>query len=184
MNATAWIIVAIVAVIIVAVVLAALAVSRRRARSAQLRDRFGPEYDRTVDASGDQRTAERELAARLDRHDQIELHDIDPSRREEFRQQWMRVQTAFVDDPRSATDRAATLVHDAMLARGYPDGDRATLIDMMSVDHPDLVPEYRRAHEATLRGRNGDSDTEEFRRTVLRYRTVFDRVLAGDRSRA
>jgi len=61
MTQTGWIVVAII--IVAALVVGAVLWSRRR-RSEHLRDRFGPEYDRAVDAKGDRAKAEAELAER------------------------------------------------------------------------------------------------------------------------
>ena len=55
MSQSVWIIVAVIAVAVLAG--AAILWSRRR-RSEHLKDRFGREYDRTVDAKGDRAKAE------------------------------------------------------------------------------------------------------------------------------
>ena len=55
MSTTGWVILAIVVGVVVIAALAMMA-SRSR-RSAALRDRFGPEYDRTVESAGSRRTA-------------------------------------------------------------------------------------------------------------------------------
>ena len=62
MSTTGWVILAIVVGVVVIAALAMMA-SRSR-RSAGLRDRFGPEYDRTVQSAGSRRTAERDLHER------------------------------------------------------------------------------------------------------------------------
>lgn len=62
--------------------------------------------------------------------------------------------------------------------RGYPvDGfdEQASLI---SVDHPDLVENYRAAHELQRRSRTDGSTTEDLRDAMLRYRSLFDELLA------
>ena len=150
-------------------------IARRQRRSLQTR--FLSEYDRTVRKTGDRRAAERELQGRIDRHDTVDLRDIDATRREALRGEWLAVQVSFVDDPGEAIMRAARLVHDTMSERGYPGNDIAEQIDLISVDYPDLVPEFRRAHLSVLRGRSGDADTEELRQAFMRYRAVFDRLL-------
>jgi hypothetical protein len=181
MSATAWIVLAIVVVAVI--VLAATIMSWLRARRRrQLRERFGPEYDRTVDAVGNERKAAKDLQDRAGRRDEIELHDIPPQRREVFRGEWSGVQASFVDDPSNALSNAARLVHDAMTERGYPDDGSASQIDMVSVDYPDLVQKFRSAHETSVRGRSGDAETEELRVAMLRYRAVFDRMLTPEQS--
>ena len=73
MSTTGWVILAIVAGVVV-VALVAMSMSRSR-RSSGLRDRFGPEYDRTVTEAGSRRTAEKDLR---DREEQYESMDIQP----------------------------------------------------------------------------------------------------------
>ena len=58
-----WILIA-VAVAAIAVVLVATFSMSRRKRTDRLRERFGPEYERTVFETGEQKAAEKELAAR------------------------------------------------------------------------------------------------------------------------
>ncbi len=163
-------------VLIAAAIYARHIIEKKRRRSLQTR--FLSEYDRTVQKTGDRRAAERELQGRIDKYDNVvRLHDIDATRKEVIRAEWLSVQVSFVDDPRRAISKAARVVHDAMTERGYPDNDAGEQIDLISVDHPDLVPEFRRAHISTFRGRSGDADTEELRQAFLRYRAVFNRLL-------
>jgi flagellar biosynthesis/type III secretory pathway M-ring protein FliF/YscJ len=60
-----WQIAVIVVVALVVVAVAWMVVQRQRTQ--RLSEKFGPEYQRTVEASGDQRAAERELEARTER---------------------------------------------------------------------------------------------------------------------
>jgi hypothetical protein len=64
MAAAVWIVIAVAALLVIGLV-AYFAVGR--GRTVSLRSRFGREYDRTVEATGDQREAERELTARQER---------------------------------------------------------------------------------------------------------------------
>ena len=78
MDAWVWILIA-VAVVVIVLIVAGMAATTRRRRS-HLRDRFGPEYDRTVDA-GKRRAAERDLREREQEHDQLELRPLSPASR-------------------------------------------------------------------------------------------------------
>jgi hypothetical protein len=171
---------ALVVVILAGLVLIAIAIFARhvieRRRRRSLRARFGTEYDRTLHATGDRKAAERELQRRIDRHDRVQLREIGVTRKDAIRGEWLAVQISFVDDPRRAISRAARLVHDAISERGYPSDDAGEQIDLISVDYPELVPEFRRAHLSTLRGRAGQADTEELRQAFLRYRLLLYRL--------
>ena len=72
---------AVVLIILVLLVLVVLGVviSRRR-RSSQLQQHFGPEYERSVAASGDRRAAEAELAERRQRREEFDVRDLAPGR--------------------------------------------------------------------------------------------------------
>ncbi|HXQ37236.1 MAG TPA: hypothetical protein VN843_24715, partial [Anaerolineales bacterium] len=53
----------------------------RRQRTKRLQEKFGPEYERTLNELGDKRQAEHELAARLDH---VKALDIRPLSAEEI----------------------------------------------------------------------------------------------------
>src|SRR2546425_2324754 len=143
MQTVVWI--AIVVAILIVVGLG-LAVFVQRQRSRHLRDRFGPEYDRTVSSVGDQRQAEQELAAREQRRRQFEIRELDPQMRARYLEDWRRVQLRFVDSPVEALGEADALVTVVMRQRGYPmDGFEQAAADV-SVDHPRAVEAYRAAH--------------------------------------
>lgn len=57
-------VIVVAAVVVIALIALLWALSRRR----HLRERFGPEYERTVEERGDRRAAERDLRAREERH--------------------------------------------------------------------------------------------------------------------
>jgi hypothetical protein len=92
----------------------------------------------------------------------------------------MGVQINFVDAPDDACAEAEHLVDRVMRARGYPVGDFETQADLVSVDHPELVDEYRRAHE-TLHGRDGSTRLEDLRVAFVAYRGLFSDLVAEQR---
>jgi FtsZ-interacting cell division protein ZipA len=111
MTQTAWIIVAIV--VIALIVIAAIGWSRRR-RSDHLRDRFGREYDRTVEAAGGRAKAEADLAEREKRVDKLDIRPLNADERGKFLDRWSEVQARFVDDPARAAAFADALLGDLM----------------------------------------------------------------------
>jgi len=70
MDTWIWIVIAAVVVLAVILIVAAAMASRRR-RTHHLQERFGPEYDRTVESADRRRRAERELREREARHDSL-----------------------------------------------------------------------------------------------------------------
>ena len=97
-TAVSWTIV--VLGIAVIVVVAALASRHRsRLRSAELRQRFGPEYDRAVQDYGSSARAERELEARTRRVKHLKFRELNETDRARFAATWNVIQSQFVDDP-------------------------------------------------------------------------------------
>jgi hypothetical protein len=169
-----------VAVILAVAVLAWLYMQRRhRATTAKLRQRFGPEYERAVAEHGSEGRAEAQLAARETRVDKLKIRDLDPGERKHFSGQWQASQARFVDDPKGAVTEADVLVSSLMQARGYPVADFNQRAADMSVDHPQVVANYRSAHEIAVRLGRGDASTEDLRTATLHYRSLFEELVQG-----
>ena len=166
----------IIAVIVVAAVIAIGWVVARRRRTETLRQRFGPEYDRAVREQGPNQ-AERALLDRKQRVEKLTIRELGASERERFVTEWRRVQSHFVEDPEGAVHDADQLVVRVMQARGYPMSNFEQRAADISVDHPEVVDNYRAAHEIALRQRRGEASTEDLRNAVIYYRTLFDELL-------
>ena len=176
MTQTAWIIVAIVVVAIV--VIGAIMWSRRR-RSEHLRDHFGPEYDRAVEAKGDRAKAEADLAERQKRVEKLDIRPLEPAERREFAARWDDVQARFVDDPPRAVSFADALLGDVMKTRGYPVSDFDQRAGDISVDHPVVVDHYHKAHDIAVRQERGQASTEDLRQAMIHYRALFDDLVGA-----
>ena len=179
MSQIAWLVLLVVAVIVVAAI-AWWAGQRRRTR--HLQERFGPEYQRTVDTTGDRSRAERELETRQERVEAFDIKPLEPAARDRFLERWKVTQALFVDDPSSAVDQADVLIGEVMRARGYPVGNFEQRAADISVDHPQVVDHYRTAHRIAERQRTGDADTESLRQAMVHYRALFSDLLDIDTS--
>lgn len=168
-------------VVLLLIAAAAYAASQRKKRE-HLRERFGPEYERTVERSDSTREAERDLAEREQFRDQLRLRELSPAERDRYCQQWDSVQSSFVDRPEAAVREADTLVGQVMRDRGYPVDDFETQADLVSVDHPEIVSHYRRAHEVAVRNDRDGTTTEDRREAFVHFRALFDNLL-GDGQR-
>ncbi|MGW5737698.1 MULTISPECIES: hypothetical protein [Streptomyces] len=173
----------ITAVIIAVVVIAAAAVlfiGLRRARGGGhgLKQRFGPEYDRTVTRhDGDVRAAEHELRERVRLHGSLKTEPLPPGARERYLAQWAGVQEQFVESPQQAVVEADALLARLARDRGFPDGTHfEEQVDALSVHHAHSVHGYRSVHTAT-RGQNG---TEEMREAMVEARRLFEALVAED----
>ena len=174
MPESTYIIIAVLAIALVLVVAFALWRSRR---SRRLRDQFGPEYERTLEEAGKRGAAERELERRRHRVEKLTLRDLDPEERRDFGRRWRAVQVDFVDRPAEAVEAADKLITAVMVARGYPGGNFDQRVADASVDHAQLVPDYRLARQIAESSRRGEASTEELRQAVVCYRNLFQEML-------
>ena len=63
-----------------------------------------------------------------------------------------------------------------MKARGYPVSNFDQRAADISVDHPQVVVNYRFAHEVMQRFGTGETTTEELREAMIHYRSLFDEL--------
>jgi hypothetical protein len=168
-------IIALVVVLAVALVLIVAVVSfMGRRKQGELRNRFGPEYERTVKEKG-RRKAEQDLAEREKRVSKLELRELSADERQDFGRQWHDVQAKFVDAPRSALQEADVLVQHVMNKRGYPVSDFDQRAADISVDHGEVATNYREAHSIAQKA--DTATTEQMRQAMLHYRGLFDELL-------
>jgi hypothetical protein len=172
------ILIIVAAIVVVAAVAAAVYFWNRSRRTQELSGRFGPEYQRTVQETGDRRAAEQELEARQERVEQMEIRSLPPDQRERYAAEWRSVQARFVDDPSGSISLADRLVQEVMRARGFDiDTDFDQRAADVSVHHGQAVSEYRQAHDIAERHAAGGVETEELRQAMVHYRAVFDDLL-------
>jgi len=149
----------------------------QRKKTQKLKAKFGPEYDRLVDKEGSPRRAEAVLHFREKRVEKLNIRPLSRDECDRFAAQWRVVQEKFVDDPRRTVTQADQLVHEALQARGYPMGDFEQQAADISVEHPQVVDDYRFAHEIATRDGRGQATTEDLRLAMQRYRNLFEHVL-------
>ncbi|MEV6175940.1 hypothetical protein ACIHAR_27835 [Streptomyces sp. NPDC052016] len=167
------IIIPIVVVIALAAVAATLLMRRR-----QLRERFGPEYERTVEDAGNRMAGERELRAREKRHDALDIKPLDSGARERYARDWSSVQDEFVDRPEDAVHDADRLVTSLMHERGYPTQDFDQQLRDLSVEHGRTLEHYRAAHDVEELSTRHEATTEQLRGAMVHYRALFDELLS------
>jgi len=164
-----------IVVLIVALLVIVWAIARRR-RTGTLRQQFGPEYDRTVRVHGPGR-GESVLLDRKERVNKLEIRALGAAERERFISRWRTLQSQFVEDPNRTVGDADRLVKQVMEARGYPMSNFDQRAADISVDYPRVVDNYRAAHEIALREGRGEATTEDLRKAVIYYRSLFSELL-------
>lgn|SRR5680860_333220 len=181
MNTITIVLVVVVVVLVAAVAVAATMLGKRK-RSTQLQERFGPEYDRTVEGAGDQRTAEKDLKEREERRSQFEVTSLSGDAADRYREEWNKIQQRFVDEPGDAVEQADRLVVQMMRECGYPVDEFDQRANDISVDHPDVAHHYREAHGVAVAQSQGQAGTEQLRQAVTSYRQLVDVLLEHDGS--
>jgi hypothetical protein len=167
-----------VAILVVVILLALLAFfAGRQRRSRKLQDKFGPEYDRTVEQAGDRRAAEAELQERAERRQSFDIAPLEPEARARYLEAWRNTQAQFVDEPAQATREADRLITSVMRDRGYPVDDFEQRAADVSVDHPQVVDDYRAAHAIAARNDRSEASTEDLRQALVHYRSLFEELL-------
>jgi hypothetical protein len=172
-----WILIAVCVVVVIAAAIVVAAVLNKRRRTARLKQHYGREYERLVSEGGSQKAAEEELVGRERKRQQLNIVPLTPSALSDFTTRWHQVQTGFVDNPATAVGVADRLVTEVMRERGYPVDDFDQRAADISVDHPQIVENYRAAHGIHLSQQRGEVSTEQQRKAFVHYRALFEKLL-------
>jgi hypothetical protein len=178
MDTFGWVAIA-VGLLVAAVVIWYLV---KQSRSRALQRDFGPEYERTMSRAGDRGLAESDLRERRERVDALDVRPLSRSDHDRFASEWTKVQAEFVDAPADAVTDADELIQQVMATRGYPVEDFDRRAADVSVEHPDVVENYRSAHSIAVKEarEDGAADTEALRKAMVYYRSLFDELLVVD----
>jgi hypothetical protein len=174
MDAWVWIVIIVAALVVIGFVAWTLGT---KLRTDRLQRRFGPEYERTIEQAESRKEAESELSARMKRRRELEIQPVSPETAERYTVEWRDVQARFVDQPSQAVKDADRLVTRLMQERGYPTDDFEQQAADVSVDHPNVVDNYRGAHTVWLSNEQGKAETEDLRRAMVHYRSLFEELL-------
>jgi uncharacterized protein YneF (UPF0154 family) len=177
-DSTVTIIVVVLVLVIIGILLGL--VFSRRNRTERLHDKFGPEYDHTVQTMGSKKKAQTELEERQKHVKALEIRPLSISERERYLADWSAVQSKFVDEPGQAIEAADRLIKEVMQVRDYPVSDFEQRAADISVIYPDLVSNYRAAQEIAIKNKQGQADTEELRQAMIYYRSLFNELLGTD----
>lgn len=169
-----WVLIVLVAIVVLGIV--AWQVTAKR-RTSHLQERFGPEYDRVAGDAESKRDAESELSEREERREQLEIRPLPETSRARYVESWKGVQSQFVDDPRGAIGAADKLLQQVMSERGYPVEDFEQQAADVSVDHPQVVENYREGHRLAQTSESDGAATEDLRQAMQHYRSLFEELV-------
>ncbi len=179
-TTTIEIIIAVAVVVVLAIAAILIWAFARRRHLAQLRQHFGPEYDHTVQSMGDERKAVAELEGRQKRVEAMAIQPLSLVQRDRFLSRWHAIQANFVDDPSQSLSGADQLIQEVMQVRGYPVADFEQQAGDLSVHYPEVVSNFRRAHEIAQKSAQGQADTEEIRQAMVSYRSLFEDLVEAE----
>jgi hypothetical protein len=178
MNSTYFIVAVVLVLVVLGVILGPI--FARRKRSEKFHDKFGPEYDRTVQSMGDEKKAQTDLDERQKHVDTLNIRPLSNDERERYQAEWTAVQAKFVDQPGEATIEADRLIMEVMQVRDYPISDFDQRAADISVNYPTLVSNYRAAREIAIKNKEHQASTEELRQALIYYRSLFDQLLNAE----
>jgi len=179
MNSTYILIAVVVIVVIMGIILGPI--FARRKRSDRFHDKFGAEeYDRTVEASGNEKKAQKELNERKKHVETLNIRPLSVIERERYQGDWTAVQAKFVDQPGQATVEADHLIMEVMQLRDYPVSDFEERAADISVKYPTLVSNYRAARKISVKNQHHQADTEELRQAMIYYHSLFKELLGTE----
>jgi hypothetical protein len=165
-----------IVLLVAAAVIVATKRSANKGRTAELRKRFGEEYDVTIARLG-RRSGEEELRERMRRFRGMELDRLSPDAREDLTDRWKEAQYRFLEDPHYSVREAEHLVATLMRERGYPDGDFDTRVRAVSVEQPRLAEPYRAAYSTFRSAEDGNAAVNEMFEAMLGYRSLFEALI-------
>ena len=176
MDTNTLMLIVIAVAVLVLLGLGAWVLSQRR-HYQQLKEKFGPEYDYTLEKLGDKKRAELELEEREKRLESLSIRALRSDERDIFLREWREIQSRFVDEPSYAVREADRLIKEVMQARGFPVTDFEQRAADVSVIYPEVVPNYRNARQIADKNERDGADTEELRQALVYYRSLFEQLL-------
>jgi type II secretory pathway pseudopilin PulG len=176
MTVWAWILIAAIVVVAIPAVIVTVGIVRNRRKTQRLKQHYGREYERLLSENGSEKAANRELTTRERKRSKLDIVPLTPAALSNFTARWQEVQASFVDNPASAVCVADRLITEVMRERGYPVDDFDRRAADISVDHPEIVDNYRAAHGINT-SKQDDVSTEQQRDAFVHYRALFEKLL-------
>jgi hypothetical protein len=177
MSVWVWILIAAVVVVAIPALIVVLGIFGSRRKTRRLKQHYGREYERLLSETGSVKAANRELTTRERKRGKLDIVPLTPTAHSDFTARWQEVQSTFVDNPADAVGVADRLVTEVMRQRGYPVDDFDRRAADISVDHPEIVDDYRAAHGVN-NSQQDEVSTEQQRAAFVHYRALFERLLA------
>jgi hypothetical protein len=165
-------------VVILLLIAVAVWLTFRRRHSEHLRERFGEEYDRTVQEHGRRTAAEADLEQREKRVAGLEIRPLTADERERYAREWSEVKSVFVDSPAEAVLHADRMLANMMQAKGFPMADFDRRYEDLTVGHGEVARHYREGHAIAEKHNGGGATTEDMRQAMKHYEVLYNELVA------
>ncbi len=179
MNTNIYIIIIVVLVLVILGLILGSAFSKGN-RSKKYAAKYGSDYDHTVKSMGSETKAQKEMDARKEHVDSLNIRSLSLPEREKYLAEWKAVQAKFIDQPGPATVEADHLIMEVMQLRNYPVSDFEQRAADISINYPELVSNYRLARAIAIKNEQHKADTEELRQALVYYRALFNELLVTE----
>lgn len=157
---------------------ATAAAVRRVVRRRQLRQRFGPEYDRLVTDRQSRKAAEAELTLRQRHVSGLGIRPLTDHQRDRYAAGWAAAREKFADIPDLAILDARYLVCAVLISRGYSLIHREQVICDLSVEHSRVLDHFRAASDLADLVSAGTASMLDMREAMAHYRVVVAELLS------
>jgi hypothetical protein len=128
------------------------------------------------------------LMNRMRTRPRFKVHPLSDEERKSFEANWSRLQEHFVDAPADTVADADRLITELLAKIGYPTAGFEQQADDLSRQHRKVATSYRRAHGVLVDQSTSDDEnaqpTDDLRRALLDYRSVFDAVVGHERTKS
>ena len=109
--------------------------------------------------------------------DSFQVLPLTLSDSERFSDAWRSIQRRFLENPRWTIAEADQLARELMKKRGYPMADFESRAAQISVDHPEVVANYRSARGIAISDQQGTANIADLEEAVAHYGALFDDLL-------
>jgi hypothetical protein len=117
--------------------------------------------------------------------DELHIRPLGTLARVRYTTQWSHLEQRFADVPEAAVADADELITEVLQECGFPVDDFDAKADLVSIEHPDVVHNYRTAHWICIKTLDGQGGSAEELETAARsYRALFDELVGADGTRS
>lgn len=176
MTTTLMMLVLVGVLIFAVVVLTVLLVTIHRHRR-DLRGAFGQQPDPGVTQGDPRRSPDRDLGESRRRPAGLQIRPLAPASRERYLRAWDGAQTRFLDTPVVALSEADALVTQLLRECGFPTEDRPASLQSLPVEYAPVLKDLRAGRAIEKANSSDRADTEQVRRGMLHFRSVFEALV-------